>query len=217
MIKIIGEYMGKVISLLNGKGGVGKTTSSINIATAIVKKGHKVVVVDTDPQMSIGNWFEDNKCIFDVVYASSEKEVYSIKKSLKSYDFIVIDGAAAISAISSAAVMVSDLVIIPVTPSPLDFAASAAILAVIEARNELQPVKARFLITKKINTAKMLQLLKDSIASTGVETLKTGITQRQSYIKTMLDGGTVYDTTDGQAKGEIDLITSEIMEIISNE
>ncbi|MEY0878592.1 ParA family partition ATPase [Providencia manganoxydans] len=217
MDKSLEESVSKVISLLNGKGGVGKTTSSINIATAIAKKGHKVVVVDTDPQMSINNWFEDNKCVFDVVYASSEKEIYSIKKSLKRYDVIVIDGAAAISAISSAAVMVSDLVIIPVTPSPLDFAASAAILAVIEARNALQPVKARFLITKKVNTTKMLQVLKDSIASTEVEILKTGITQRQSYIKTMLNGGTVYDTTDGQAKGEIDLITNEIMEIIGNE
>lgn len=208
--------MTKVISFLNGKGGVGKTTSSINIATAIARSGYKVVVVDTDPQLSIGNWYEENKCQFDVASASSQKEVYSIKKALKEYDYIIIDGAAAISEISSAAVMISDLVIIPVTPSPLDFAASTAILAVIEARNELQLVEARFLITKKINTTTMLQVLKDSIETTGVEMLKTGITQRQSYIKTMLDGGTVYDTSDANAKGEIDNITREIMEIVNN-
>lgn len=208
--------MAKVISFLNGKGGVGKTTSSINIATAIAKQGYDVVVVDTDPQMSIGNWFEEDKCLFDVRTASSEKEVYSIKKDLKKYDYIVIDGVATISAISSASVMVSDLVIIPVTPSPLDFSVSTAILAVIEARNDLQPIEARFLITKKINTAKMLQVLKDSIVETGVGMLKTGITQRQSYVRTMLDGGTVYDTTDGQAKGEIDNITREIMEILND-
>ncbi|MEQ5394083.1 ParA family protein [Proteus sp. fly-1013] len=208
--------MAKVISFLNGKGGVGKTTSSINIATAIAKQGYNVVVVDTDPQMSIGNWFEEDKCLFDVRTASSEKEVYLIKKDLKKYDYIVIDGVATISAISSASVMVSDLVIIPVTPSPLDFSVSTAILAVIEARNDLQPIEARFLITKKINTTKMLQVLKDSIVETGVEMLKTGITQRQSYVRTMLDGGTVYDTTDGQAKGEIDNITREIMEILND-
>lgn len=206
--------MSSVIAFLNGKGGVGKTTSSINIATAIARDGYKVVVVDTDPQLSIANWHEENKCQFDVVSASSQKEVYSIKKSLKEYDYIIIDGAAAISEISSAAVMISDLVIIPVTPSPLDFAASTAILAVIEARNELQPVEARFLITKKINTTTMLQVLKQSIETTGIKMLKTGITQRQSYVKTMLDGGTVYDTLDSQAKGEIDNITKEIMEII---
>lgn len=69
---------------------------------------------------------------------------------MKSYDYIIIDGAAAISAISAAAVMVSDVVLIPVTPSPLDFAACGAIIAVIEARQELQPIKARFVITKRL-------------------------------------------------------------------
>lgn len=39
-----------VISFLNGKGGVGKTTTSINVATCLAKQGFRVVVVDTDPR-----------------------------------------------------------------------------------------------------------------------------------------------------------------------
>ncbi|PAV01459.1 chromosome partitioning protein ParA [Arsenophonus sp. ENCA] len=206
--------MSKVISFLNGKGGVGKTTTSINVATSIAKKGHNVVVVDTDPQLSIGNWYLEDKSLFDVAEASTEKDIYSIKKTLKLYDYIIIDGAAAITAISSAAVMVSDIVLIPVTPSPLDFAACGAIIAVIEARNELQPIIARFVITKKISAAKMLTVLKDSIADTGVKAMSTEITQRQAYVRTMLDGGTIYDTNDYQAKGEIDVLTDEILGLI---
>lgn len=203
--------MAKVISFLNGKGGVGKTTTSVNVATAIARKGFNVVVVDTDPQSSIGNWYNEDKCQFDVADAGSEKEVYSVRKQLKSYDYIIIDGAAAISAISSAAVMVSDVVLIPVTPSPLDFAACGAILAVIEARQDLQPITARFVITKKVATAKMLTVLKESIEDTGVTALRTGTSQRQSYIKTMMDGGTVFDTDDSHARGEIDVLTNEIL------
>jgi len=205
--------MSKVIAFLNGKGGVGKTTTSINVATAIARKGFKVVVVDTDPQSSIGNWYNEEKCQFDVADAGSEKEVYSVRKQLKSYDYIIIDGAAAISAISAAAVMVSDLVLIPVTPSPLDFAACGAILAVIEARQDLQPVIARFVITKKVSTAKMLSVLKASIEDTALSALRTGTSQRQSYIRTMMDGGTVFDTDDSQAKGEIDVLTNEILDL----
>ncbi|HGJ5867472.1 MULTISPECIES: AAA family ATPase [Arsenophonus] len=206
--------MSKIISFLNGKGGVGKTTTSINVATSIARKGMKVVVVDTDPQLSIGNWYSENKSLFDVAEASNEKDIYAIKKKLSIYDYIIIDGAAAITAISSAAIMVSDIVLIPVTPSPLDFAACGAIIAIIEARNELQPIISRFLITKKISTAKMLTVLKDSISDTGFKKLSTEITQRQAYIKTMLDGGTVYDTNDHQAKGEIDVLTDEILGLI---
>ncbi|WP_170839221.1 ParA family protein, partial [Escherichia coli] len=51
--------MPKVIALLNGKGGVSKTTSAVNIATALARKGYKVVVVDTDPQGSVSNWYDD--------------------------------------------------------------------------------------------------------------------------------------------------------------
>lgn len=205
--------MAKIIAILNGKGGVGKTTSTINIATAIQRKGFSVAVVDTDPQGSISNWFDEEKCAFDLTEAASEKEVYQVRKSLKSYDYVIIDGAAAISAISSAAVMVSDLVVIPVTPSPLDFAACGAILAVIEARQDLQPVEARFLITKKVQNSKMLAVLKDSIEDTGVPAFRTSISQRQAYVKVMLDGSTVFDTDDGAAKGEIDVLTNEILEI----
>lgn len=110
----------KVISFLNPKGGSGKTTSVINIATCIARN-NKVAVVDTDPQQSLANWNKAEKANFDVFTVASEKDVYTIRKELTDYPYVIIDGAGALSVITAAAVMVSDLVIIPVTPSPLDF------------------------------------------------------------------------------------------------
>lgn len=45
--------MGKIISLLNHKGGVGKTTSSINIGAGMVELGKKVLLIDLDPQANL--------------------------------------------------------------------------------------------------------------------------------------------------------------------
>lgn len=203
----------KVISFLNPKGGSGKTTSVINIATCIART-HKVAVVDTDPQQSLANWNKAEKANFDVFTATSEKDVYTIRKELTDYPYVIIDGAGALSVITAAAVMVSDLVIIPVTPSPLDFSASGSVISVLEAQAFNRPVECRFLITRKIEQATMLNVLRESIAATGITPLRTAISQRQSYVKSVLDGETVFDTNDGAAKGEIEVLAAEILKIV---
>lgn len=205
----------KVIAFLNGKGGVGKTTVSISVAACLSRAGHKVAIVDTDPQGSVSNWHNAELCQFDVIEASTEKEIYSIPRLLKQYDFVIVDGAATISAISAAAVMVADAVIIPVSPSPLDFAACGAVLDIIEARNRLQRITARFLVTKRVSNATMNRTLYDAIQETGLERLRTGIAHRQSYVKSLIDGHTIYDTADSAAKGEIDNLTREILELVA--
>lgn len=204
----------KVISFLNPKGGSGKTTSVINIATCIARN-NKVAVVDTDPQQSLANWNRAEKANFDVFTVTSEKDVYTIRKELKDYPYVIIDGAGALSVITAAAVMVSDLVIIPVTPSPLDFSASGAVISVLEAQAYNRPVECRYLITRKIEQAKMLSVLRESIAATGLAPLKTALTQRQSYVKSVLDGETVFDTNDGAAKGEVEVLAAEIVRIVA--
>ncbi len=206
--------MMKITAFLNPKGGSGKTTATINISSCLASSGNKIAVVDTDPQMSLTNWNKAKKAAFDVYTAASEKDVYQVRKDLAGYDFVIIDGAGSLSVITSAAVMVSDLIIIPVTPSPLDFSAAGSVITVLQAQAYNRRVETRFLITRKIEQTTMLKVLKESIAQTEIKAFKTSITQRQSYVKSVLEGESIFDTNDGAAKGEIAILTREILEIL---
>ena len=58
--------MGKVISILNQKGGVGKTTTTFNVAAVLAQNGYKVLMIDSDSQSSLTLMTGNNPLAFDV-------------------------------------------------------------------------------------------------------------------------------------------------------
>ena len=77
--------MSIIISLLNHKGGVGKTTSAVNIGAGLVEKGRKVLLVDLDPQanltLSLGVPRQMNT-IYEALRGDSDLEPYQVKEGL---------------------------------------------------------------------------------------------------------------------------------------
>ena len=85
--------MGKIISVVNQKGGVGKTTSAVNLASALGIRGKKILLVDADPQGNTTSAYGINKqslksSSYDLLIGSAKAKDTIIKTEFKGVDII---------------------------------------------------------------------------------------------------------------------------------
>jgi chromosome partitioning protein len=129
--------MSMIIAVATGKGGVTKTTTSVNIAAMAATTGKSVIVVDTDmnkPDASYWSSVRDEYGHLPKLTCVSKtgKIGYELTKFKSVYDLIIVDCAGADSVEMRQAVAVSDLVVVPLQPGQFDIWAVSAIEKVIK-------------------------------------------------------------------------------------
>jgi chromosome partitioning protein len=130
----------QTISVLNRKGGVGKSTIATNLARAFQRRGDEVVLIDTDPQGSTSDFCEtaienDHPC--PPTFTVDRPTVHEQMPQLNGYDVAIIDGVAKVSEMDVSSIKASDLVLIPVRPSAVDVWAVGEIVDLVQARREV--------------------------------------------------------------------------------
>jgi len=233
----------KIITVFNQKGGCGKTTCSMHVAGGLALRGFRVVVLDLDPQGTAARWARkapgDTPFPATVIAMAEGHEVgdstseiridKAIAECAERYDVILVDCRPALESRNVAASLaLSDLVLVPVVPSPADLWAVEGAKALIQAERasrspdalpvRIIPVMANMRVSLDRTVVELLAADKSMpVASSKVdaETVFSVLSNRAVFRESMAMGTTVHTRRRAQAAvEEVDALCDEIMKII---
>jgi chromosome partitioning protein len=208
-----------IVSLLNQKGGVGKTTLAVHIATYLAQRGYKVLLVDADPQASALDWSasREGERLVTVIGLPTRNLHKEIQGHLDNYDMIVIDGPPRVNELARACIMASDVVLVPVQPSPLDIWASRETLELLrEASVFKENLKSAFVINRRIVNTAIGRDVTDTLANFDPPVFASAICQRVAFAESATQGKTVLEVEpESTAASEIKLLTSELLNFVN--
>ena len=210
--------MSVTISVLNQKGGSGKTTLATNIASGLSRAGGRVLLVDTDPQGSARDWRAANdQCGIPVIGLDRPTLANDLRDFSKQYDIVVIDGAPQLREMAAAAIRASDAILVPVQPSPYDIWATSDLVDLIQARQEITEGKtqAAFVISRAIQNTKLSNEVIEALSHYPLPIFKSMTHQRVVYAASASEGLSVYEADDEKAKKEMQSIIEELMQWVN--
>ncbi len=215
----------KIIAVVNQKGGAGKTTVSMQLAGTLGRRGYKTLMVDADPQGTSSRWAasaDDNKPFPATVIglsAAQGKLHREVKKLIADYDYIVIDGSpAADSPIAQSALMIANLALVPVIPSPLDIWASVGIRKAIEDAADLnEDLMSRLVVNQCQPNTSLTKDILDLLPEFGIAVAGSQLHQRTVYRQSAVFGQTVQDFGAKALPAiiEVEMLCDEVLDLLN--
>lgn len=202
-----------IISFVNQKKGVGKTTIAINIGSSLARRGRRVVLLDLDPRGSSIKWhaIEGNQA-FDVIHQPTIVIPSDAETLSSSYEYVIIDAPPTIDGITWKILLASDIAVIPVSPSSLDLWACTETLRMISDVQKQHPgLETKFLINRKIPGTCAGSEIRQALKVFETKIFATELCQRVAYVDAMKHGVSVMQfDSRSKATREIERLCDEI-------
>lgn len=177
----------KILAVVNGKGGVGKTTTAVNLAAILAEK-QKVLLIDADPQGSATWWVERNGggINFDLSRETNPKLLEDLRR-LKEYHMVVVDTPPALQSQALRAVIASsDYLVLPTPPAPMDL---SALIETVQKVVIPEAIAHRVLLTK-VDPRSLRETLEaqNTLLELGINACHSFIRSYKAHERSVLDG-----------------------------
>ncbi|MCF4165852.1 ParA family protein [Zavarzinia compransoris] len=207
--------MAKVVTVAQQKGGAGKTTVAAHLAVALAEKGHRVVVVDTDPQQSLAAWvrvraaFGVGDVPMTVKAAPGWKAGPEIDRAKREADIVVVDSPPHTESTAKTAIRAADLMLVPLQLSPMDMWATKPTLDLAASSK----VAFMLVLNRVAPRGNLNEQVMKEIAKAGYPVAMARLGNRTAFAASLLDGvGVTEAQSRSTAAEEIRALALEVAE-----
>jgi chromosome partitioning protein len=197
------------IVFANPKGGAGKSTSAVILATQLAAKGALVTILDADPNKPVSQWAKRGSPDNITVLADLSEETImdAIDEAAEKTPFVVVDLEGTASLMVSYAITRADLVIIPIQGSQLDAAQATKAISLIKQQERAIkrsiPYAILFTRTNPALKPRTLLYIQEEFKKRNIHAFHTQIHEREAYRALFSFGGTL-ETLDASQVGGLD-------------
>jgi chromosome partitioning protein len=208
-----------IFTVINTKGGVGKTTTAIHLATMLARN-FDTLLIDTDPQQSAAAWaaIRNDEILHTLGPSPTTTCLYGaairtegVKISYK-YDHVVVDAGGQDAIGIRASLIMANRVIIPIGASFLDSCALTDLMAVVELSCEIKPeLKVSVLLSRVDNRSNDTKKMRLFLMEQGLHVLESEISERVAFRRSIADGVIVQELgKDASAIAEVETFFNEV-------
>jgi len=177
-----------VITFANTKGGAGKTTAVLLLSTELARQGHRVTILDADPQRWISRWHETGEPLANISvisYVTSVNIQSLVADNRAKTDYFILDLPGASNPLLATAIGMSDHVLIPIQGCAMDAMGGAQVLELLKYLQDKANIRIpHSVVLSRVNsmvTTKALHVVKMLLAERQVRVLETPIIERSAY------------------------------------
>ena len=194
-----------VIAFANPKGGAGKTTAALLLASELAARNAQVIIIDADPERWISQWGilpgkPDNVEIIGDVTEDGIVDV--IEEAAARTQFVIIDLEGTASLMVANAIGMSDLVVIPTQGGSMDAKGAAKMIRLIHNQERMvrRPIPHGVLMTRTSAAfaSRALKNVRTQLNKAGIAVFTTSIVERAAYRDIFDYGGLLRDLPSGQ-------------------
>lgn len=206
-----------IIVVGNQKGGVGKSTLTVNLAVAWQQAGKSVVIVEADPSVfTVSTWADDREEA-NLPPILTVKKTGKLKEALRNldqqYEVVLVDLPGKDSPEMRSALLAADLFLIPSQPTQADIDATLNLTPIVEAVGEYnEEMKTAVVINRLTTHARSTELIEATEAlGQAFETIfPHAVHDRKAFRSSLSEGKSVVEGADEKAAAEIQNLARNI-------